>query len=223
MLTIILITAQLTKALRFGIGGVDDAEDAEIILHEYGHAIQDDQVPGFGASDEGGAMGEGFGDYLAASFFADLKPARLQPCVGSWDAVSYSGDDPPSLRRLDSNKKYPRDLHGEVHADGEIWSACLWEIRAALGGRVADRLVIAHHFLLTPQSGFEDAAKALMTTDQQLNQGRNLAVIRDVFVRRGILPNPKRKNKRAGVRFYDIHARVAARKPARQPVAAGGE
>jgi hypothetical protein len=213
----------LTKALRFGIGGVDDAEDADIILHEYGHAIQDDQVPGFGASDEGGAMGEGFGDYLAASFFADLKPARLQPCVGSWDAVSYSGDDPPSLRRLDSNKKYPRDLHGEVHDDGEIWSACLWELRAALGGRVADRLVIAHHFLLTPQSGFEDAAKALMTTDQQLNQGRNLTVIRDIFVRRGILPNPKRKNKRAGVRFHDIHARVAARKPARQLVAGGGQ
>jgi hypothetical protein len=88
---------------------------------------------------------------------------------------------------------------------------------------VADRLVIAHHFLLTPQSGFEDATKALMTTDQQLNQGRNLAVIRDIFVRRGILPNPKRKNKRAGVRFYDIHTRVAARKPARQLVAGGGQ
>jgi hypothetical protein len=128
-------------------------------------------------------MGEGFGDYLAASFFADHKPARLQPCVGTWDAVSYSGDDPPSLRRLDSNKKYPRDLHGEVHDDGEIWSACLWELRAALGGRVADQLVIAHHFLLTPQSGFEDAAKALLTVDQQLNQGRNMEVIRDVFGR----------------------------------------
>jgi hypothetical protein len=62
-----------------------------------------------------------------------------------------------------------------------------------------------------------------MTTDQQLNQGRNLTVIRDIFVRRGILPNPKRKNKRAGVRFHDIHARVAARKPARQLVAGGGQ
>ena len=63
----------VTKALRFGTGGVDDAEDAEIILHEYGHAIQDNQVPGFGASNECGAMGEGFGDYLAGSFFANAS------------------------------------------------------------------------------------------------------------------------------------------------------
>src|SRR5215204_859576 len=32
----------LGKDLTFGTGGVDDAEDADIILHEYGHAIQDD-------------------------------------------------------------------------------------------------------------------------------------------------------------------------------------
>ena len=31
-----------------GTGGVDDAEDPEVIWHEYGHAIQDDQVPGCG-------------------------------------------------------------------------------------------------------------------------------------------------------------------------------
>ena len=43
-----------TKALTFGRGGVDDAEDAEIILHEYGHSIQDNQVPGFGASAQAG-------------------------------------------------------------------------------------------------------------------------------------------------------------------------
>src|SRR6476660_5874881 len=29
--------------LRFGKGGVDDAEDAEVILHEYGHAIHQSQ------------------------------------------------------------------------------------------------------------------------------------------------------------------------------------
>ena len=33
--------------IRLGKGGVDDAEDAEVIMHEYGHAIHADQVPGF--------------------------------------------------------------------------------------------------------------------------------------------------------------------------------
>jgi Zn-dependent metalloprotease len=194
-----------TKSLTFGTGGVDDAEDAEIILHEYGHAIQDNQVPGFGASAEAGAMGEGFGDFLAASFFADVKPQALRPTLGNWDAVAYSGAEPPCLRRLDSNKKYPKDIRGEVHDDGEIWSACLWEIRGALGRKAAERLVLAHHFLLTRDAKFEDAAKALITADQQLNQGRNETLIRDVFVRRGILPNAKRGNKRAGTPFAELN------------------
>ncbi|MCI0563972.1 MAG: M36 family metallopeptidase, partial [Nitrososphaera sp.] len=192
----------------FGTGGVDDAEDADIILHEYGHAIQDAQVPGFGPSGEARAMGEGFGDYLAASFFADIKPQELRPTIGNWDAVAYSGAEPPCLRRLDSNKVYPRDLTGEEHNDGEIWSACLWELRTALGRRTTDQLVIAHHFLISRTATFEDAAKALITADKSLNEGRNENVIRDVFVRRGILPNPKRKGKRAGVRFGEIRGNV---------------
>jgi hypothetical protein len=80
------------KSLTFGTGGVDDAEDADIILPEYGHAILDNQVPGFGESQEAGTISEAFGDYLAASFFADIKPANLRPTIGNWDAVAYSGD-----------------------------------------------------------------------------------------------------------------------------------
>lgn len=190
-----------TKSLTFGTGGVDDAEDAEIILHEYGHAVQDDQVPGWGETDEGGAMGEGFGDYLAGSFFSDSKPVKLKPTIGNWDAVAYSGDDPPCLRRLDSNKKYPKDKTGEVHDDGEIWSACLWELRAALGRKTADKLVIAHHFLLSRFAEFKDGALGLISTDKQLNGGVNETVIRKVFVRRGILPNTARKGMFAGLRF----------------------
>lgn len=193
-----------SKALTFGTGGVDDAEDADIILHEYGHAIQDDQVPGFGQGNENRAMGEGFGDFLAASFFADVKPAVLRPTVGNWDAVSYSGDEPPCLRRLDSNKKYPRDITGEEHADGEIWSACLWELRNAIGSQAAIQLVIAHHFLVSRNSTFEQAGNALITADQNLNEGRNVEAIRDIFVRRGIFPNSKRNNNRAGVPFDGI-------------------
>ena len=63
--------------LRFGKGGVDDAEDAEVILHEYGHAIHFSQNFAF-ASVEAGAISEGFGDYWAvtgdAGHLADRGP-----------------------------------------------------------------------------------------------------------------------------------------------------
>jgi hypothetical protein len=132
-------------------------------------------------------MGEGFGDYLAGSFFNDAKPAHLQDCVGSWDATAYSNDDPPCLRRLDSTKRYPKDLDGEVHDDGEIWSACLWQIRKAMGRKAADKLILSHHFLLQRDASFKDAAEALMQADQQLNSGANGTAIRGIFVQRGIL------------------------------------
>src|SRR5215218_11208955 len=52
--------------LRFGKGGVDDAEDGEVILHEYGHAIHFAQNFSF-ASEQAGAISEGFGDYWAVT------------------------------------------------------------------------------------------------------------------------------------------------------------
>ena len=36
--------------ITFGKGGVDDAEDAEVIVHEYGHAVHDAQVAGLRAA-----------------------------------------------------------------------------------------------------------------------------------------------------------------------------
>ena len=185
----------MTKSLTFGTGGVDDAEDADIILHEYGHSIQDNQVPGFGPSGEARAMGEGFGDYLAGSFFESLKSNKLKPCVGTWDAVAYSNDDPPNLRRLDSAKKYPQDMEGEEHADGEIWSACLWQLRGKLGQKKTDKLVFAHHFLIPSTASFKDASQALITADQNLNGGANEAKIRDICVRRGIFAGSNAKEK----------------------------
>ena len=52
--------------IRLGKGGVDDAEDGEVINHEYGHAIHFSQNFAF-ASTEAGSISEGFGDYWAVT------------------------------------------------------------------------------------------------------------------------------------------------------------
>ncbi|MFZ0329019.1 MAG: hypothetical protein WBP64_11680 [Nitrososphaeraceae archaeon] len=150
------------------------------------------------------AMGEGFGGYNASSFFAETKPLGMRSTLGNWDTTRYIGDEPPCLRRLDSNKKFPKDLTHEPHDDGEIWSACMYEIRTALGRKTTDTLVIPHHFVLSRSATFQNAANALITADKNLNGGRNQNVMPNVFIHRGILPNQNRKNKRAGLPFDQL-------------------
>lgn len=172
--------------ISYGTGGVDDAEDAEVILHEYGHSIQDNQVSGFGKSLEAGSMGEGFGDYWAASVSAQFSGGFQDLCLAEWDATSYSNTNPPCLRRLDSTKHYPTDVVGEVHDDGEIWSAALWQIRGALGAPAADRVIIAAHFLLAPTASFNQGANALVMSARSLGlNNHQLNQIRTILAARG--------------------------------------
>ena len=173
----------------FGAGGVDDGEDAKVIIHELGHAIHDAQVPGWGDHHEGGSMGEGWGDFIAGAYYARTSDGFGDLCVADWDATSYSSTTPPCLRRLDENKEYPQDMENEVHADGEIWSAFLWDLRSKLGCAVEDpslecvdprpplahilsdrviKLVLTSHELLTTSARFGDAVAALITAADAL-------------------------------------------------------
>jgi hypothetical protein len=85
-------TGKLTITL--GKGGVDDAEEAEVIVHEYGHSVQDNQVPGFGTTPDAGAIGEAFGDYLAVTVSEHFAPTADEPCVADWDSTSYTSTTP---------------------------------------------------------------------------------------------------------------------------------
>ena len=174
--------------IRFGKGGVDDAEDAEVILHEYGHAVQDSQVANFGSSPEGGAIGEGFGDYWAVTVSDTVAPNGFDvPCVADWDSVSYTSGPSHCLRRVDTNKHYPEDVIGEVHADGEIWSRALWDIRNALGSKQADTIILESQFSYVPDTTFAQAATATVAAAQTIGGTKAAKAVRAAFVARGIL------------------------------------
>ncbi|MFI5937337.1 M36 family metallopeptidase [Actinoplanes sp. NPDC051494] len=177
-------------AITFGTGGVDDAEDNEVIWHEYGHAIQDDQVPGFGVTDESGAIGEGFGDYWAVTMSQATSPdTAVTPwaCVMDWDSTSYTDEVPHCLRRTDTAKVYPDDLTGSVHGDGEIWSHALWDVNKALGRRVANRVILEAQFRFTPDVTMPRAAEATVATAGLLHGRRAATATRKAFQDRGIL------------------------------------
>ena len=54
--------------LLFGEGGVDDAEDADVIIHEYAHAISYAASPETNSGTERRGLDEGLGDYFAAIY-----------------------------------------------------------------------------------------------------------------------------------------------------------
>lgn len=176
--------------LRFGKGGVDDAEDAEVILHEYGHAILDSQSTpfgAFGASPEAGAIHEGFGDYWAVTVSDVIAPTADPACVADWDSVSYTSGTPHCLRRVDTNLHYPEGLNGRVHHDGQIWSRALWDIRNALGHVQADTIILEAHFSFPNDASMPEAAAEVVNAAQDLYGSAVADVVRSVFEARGIL------------------------------------
>jgi zinc metalloprotease ZmpB len=177
--------------LRFGKGGVDDAEDAEVILHEYGHAIHSSQNFSF-ASEQAGAISEGFADYWALTVsdvvsHADNVPVSSDlPCIADWDSTSYTSTVPHCLRRTDLDLHYPADLNGEVHHDGQIWSRALWDIRQVLGHQVADTIILAGSFDF-PGTTMPVLAQRTVTAAQQLYNPATATVVQAAFHARGIL------------------------------------
>ncbi len=170
--------------LRFGKGGVDDAEDADVILHEYGHSMHDSQVPGFGIGAEAGAIGEGFGDYWAATVAQVFAPSADPACIADWDSVSYTSGTPHCLRRLDTTLKYA-DLDGRIHRDGQVWSHALWNIRTALGSELADTIILRAQFDFAPDTTMRQAAQATVAVAALYGAA---AQVEAAFADRGILP-----------------------------------
>lgn len=191
--------------MRFGDSGQcrpERASDGDVALHEYGHAIQHSQVPTWGGvspvtgRNETRAMGEGFGDILACVFFAEHGGGFQREVFEDWIFGDVGG-----LRRVDGTKVYPTDWANQVHQDGEIWSAALWNIYRAIGGdsvvqanRLAARdellktVVLSHHRVMG-NATMPDGAEAFMDENADLRDFRlvNGVDILDSFHDRGLL------------------------------------
>jgi hypothetical protein len=177
--------------IRLGKGGVDDAEDGEVVNHEYGHAIHFSQNFVFGSL-QAGAISEGFGDYWAVTVTQVVRqrlglPALSDPaCVADWDSTSYDPTAPHCLRRVDSNLHYPENLVGQVHADGRIWSRALWDIRNAVGNVRADTIILQGQFDF-PGTDMPELARRTVAAAQNIYGNAVSRRVRDAFEDRGIL------------------------------------
>lgn len=184
------------NCIMFGTGGIDDAEDADVIWHEYAHALLDFTAPAALVGGEGRALHEGWADYWAASYSRFLSEDVPDIPPHDWHRVfSWDGNVPcwPG-RPLDHPGHYPDAVeyptsgcvfYGPDYQKGMLWATTLMEIYTDLGREVVDRLNLASHIYIGAGVTFADAAQAIIQADEDLYGGAHSNVLVDRFGARG--------------------------------------
>lgn len=167
--------------LAFGEGGVDDAEDADVIIHELGHGLHDWVT--FGGLSQVNGLSEGTGDYLTASYSRSLGQWTPADPQFNW-VFDWDGHNPFWGGRVtDYAGHYPEDLTGQIHTDGQIWSTCLMRIWDQIGRQLTDKALLAGLGMTNSGTNQQDAAQAVL--DAAVNMGytsADVATIEGIFL-----------------------------------------
>lgn len=172
-----------------------EALDADVIVHEYVHAIQHDLLGGapgpFVSSDvnstgQAFSVMEGIADYFSASRFDD-------PELG--EHAAFLIGQGAYVRSVENFRVWPTDfVEGAPYRSSMIFSGALWDLRASLSAVVVDALVLEMIPLIVDSNGatpeldasFEDALTALLQADANLFAGTFASDIGQAFAVRGI-------------------------------------
>ncbi|MDC0615186.1 hypothetical protein OAP05_04740 [Schleiferiaceae bacterium] len=165
--------------LYFGEGGVDDAEDADVIIHEFGHAISHGAAPGTNFGMQRRSFDEAFGDYLAERHGRRLGISSTR--VFDWDgnnefwngrSVSYDGV-----------KNYDQLIFNSIYQHTDIMSSAMLEFSAnpSVGGLIADKIILEGVHSIMPNQTLRQIAQNFIFADSLLHNGLHFNAITLAF------------------------------------------
>lgn len=164
----------------------DSSVDSDVVFHEYGHGISN-RLIGNGSTalsgTQSGAMGEGWSDYWAITRNNDGAVGEY--VVNNTIGIRRAAYTVPAAAVHDSYADVGAGGF-EVHNDGEVWAATLWDLRTQLGATVTDRLVLNGMKYTPVRPSFLNARDGILQADQNLNAGANRCAIWTVFARHGM-------------------------------------
>ena len=178
--------------------------DAGVIQHEYSHGLSNRYVgseDGSLGTHQSGSMGEGWGDWYALDYL-HRNGYQKDSVLGGY----VTGNKSRGIRNwaYDQNPTtfgdIGYDLVGpEVHADGEIWTATLWQMRKALvakygqteGSDISEHIVTDAMPLSPNNPSMLDERTAIMTALDNRYHARDdfdtvVDTVYSVFAQRGM-------------------------------------
>lgn len=171
--------------LNFGVGGVPDAEDGDVICHEYTHALSFDIAPTPDMFPERRAIEEGICDLTSAIFSRKATPFNWRylynfdgPNPVAIGSVTYWGG-----RNGQSAKTY-LDKIGNPYKDCEIWTSCLLDIGSDIGLHTMMTLSLNSIYLMTQSTTMPQAAQLLLDMDSILYGGEHRQTMGKYFNQR---------------------------------------
>lgn len=173
--------ARYPYILEFGTGNVDDAEDAQVVIHEFGHSLSTLAAPGTARGHERLSMEEGQADYVAMSYSQSLNKNKHHK-VFSWDGHNEFWDGFVT----NTDRKYKK-LTGILDMDREIWSTALICIHDKIGKAKTDSLVFSYYYHQSYETSMPQMAGVILKMDSLLFKGRNVVNIWQCFTDREIL------------------------------------
>ena len=153
-----------SPTLCLGTGGVDDAEDADVIIHEYCHGVSWSANHNNNFSNDRSALDEGLADYFATSYSRAISSFH-------WDSVfTWDGHNEYWPGRTASTaNNYP--YSGNIWSIGEIWNAAMSKIWGDLGQVVSDKLMLESLPFFTDNTTLPEAAMYVLESDTLLFGG----------------------------------------------------
>lgn len=158
-----------TPRLYFGEGGVDDAEDADVIVHELGHAISHAASPSSNMGVQRSTYDEALGDYFAERY------GRLQG-VSSTRVFDWDGNNPFWAGRslvYDGVKNYNTISFGNIYQHTDLVVSAMLELsnQATVVDSTVDKLIIESLYTILPFDNLRQIANEILAADSLITGG----------------------------------------------------
>jgi hypothetical protein len=131
-------TSSPNPRMSFGPGGVPDGEDADVIYHEYVHALFHSAAPGTGIGIERRSLEEAHADYFATSFSKSIKTHNAERMF-SWDGHNEFWPGRWATNRFNKNYNNLTNFNN-IYSHTDIWVASVMHVWDRVGRDCSDKV-----------------------------------------------------------------------------------